>query len=497
MNRVSNNGNFSLSLVASTTTMDKYGVWDLQTYNGNTYLFHDSSSTMRLWVYYDGGWKVTYVQNSTNPSSTEKPTELYVEDDGKQPQSLAFTPATATYDLYAPTSFIKPTLSTAYGTITYSSSDATIAEVDNSGNITGHKTGDVTITATAAGNTQYKPGSASYTLTVVNSDPSGPTDPVYTKVTSSSGLVAGGKYLLVYEDGSKVFKPSLNGSNFATTGNAIDVTISGGMITSSDLGDCEMTLEDGYYLYVSSVSRYIYPTYNNMGAEETKSSSHSFSISIDNGTATISRTSNNTTYKLRYSSSSSYFQSSTSSANVALYKLDEGSNPGGGDEPDPPTPSTSTYTLISGDANLVTGTYLIVDKTKGYLFNASGSNNGGYSTIGSSGITLSGSTITLTSEIAAASEFVFTRSGDNLTIKQVGGSHSGQYMFASSNTSNTYIGFQSAENNFTINSQTGTDLVYFCTTKGNSNAEYLYKKAADSFFKLGQSGAPGGGDAGV
>ena len=248
--------------------------------------------------------------------------QLYVRDDGRQPQTLSFTPTEATYDLYTPSSFEKPTLSTAYGAVTYSSSDASIAEVDDSGNITGKKKGTVTITATAAGDTQHKPGSASYTLTVENSDPSAPTVPVYTKVTTSADLVAGAKYLLVYESGSKVFKPTLNGSNFATTGNALDVSITDETIVSDEYEDCQMTLEDGYYFYVASVSRYLYPTYNNMGAEETKSSSHSFNISISNGTATISRTSNNNTYNLRYSSSSSYFQSSTNSANVALYKLD-------------------------------------------------------------------------------------------------------------------------------------------------------------------------------
>lgn len=60
--------------------MDKYGVWDLQTYNSDTYLFHDSSSTMRCWLYYNSGWKITYLSNKTNPSSTEKPTQLYVEE---------------------------------------------------------------------------------------------------------------------------------------------------------------------------------------------------------------------------------------------------------------------------------------------------------------------------------------------------------------------------------------------------------------------------------
>ena len=168
--------------------------------------------------------------------------------------------------------------------------------------------------------------------------------------------------------------------------------------------------------------------------------------------------------------------------------------------PADPAPATGkTYTLIEGDANLVTGTYVIADKTNAYLLNASGSNNGGYSTINSTtGVTLSGSTITLSESIAEAHEFVITRTGDNLTVKKVGGDHAGQYLFASSGVTNSYMGFQSSAATFVINKQTNTNLIYFSTTKGSTDpTEYLYKKAADSYFKLGQSGAPGGSDAGI
>jgi hypothetical protein len=157
----------------------------------------------------------------------------------------------------------------------------------------------------------------------------------------------------------------------------------------------------------------------------------------------------------------------------------------------------STYTRISGDAGLVTGTYLIVEKTDTYVFNASGDNHGGYGTIGTtSGISKSGTTITISDAIASGYEFVFTRTDDNLTIQPVGGEFAGKYMYASSSVGSTYIDFKTEVNNFTINSQTG-DLVYFYTAKGTSLTEYLYKKSSDSFFKLGGSGAPGGGDAGV
>ena len=156
-----------------------------------------------------------------------------------------------------------------------------------------------------------------------------------------------------------------------------------------------------------------------------------------------------------------------------------------------------TYTRISGAAQLVTGTYVVVEKTDTYVFNASGTNHGGYGTIGTTtGISKNGTTITLTSEIASSYEFVFTRTGDNLTIQPEAGDFAGKYMYATASVSSTFIDFQTEENNFTINSQEG-DLVYFRTSKGNSPNEYLYKKSSENYFKLGGSGAPGNSSAGV
>jgi len=57
--------------------------------------------------------------------------------------------------------------------VTYSSSDETIATVDASGNVTGVAVGSATITATFAGDDDYLPGSASYTVTVKKPAPAG------------------------------------------------------------------------------------------------------------------------------------------------------------------------------------------------------------------------------------------------------------------------------------------------------------------------------------
>ncbi len=58
--------------------------------------------------------------------------------------------------------------------VAYSSSDEAIATVDETtGDVTGVKTGTAIITATFAGNSDYKPGTASYTVTVKKALPAG------------------------------------------------------------------------------------------------------------------------------------------------------------------------------------------------------------------------------------------------------------------------------------------------------------------------------------
>lgn len=81
----------------------------------------------------------------------------------------AFSAETATYTLGE--SFTAPTFTTVSdGEVTYKSSNTDVATVDNSGNITAIAAGTTTITASVGVTDTYKPGSASYTLTVI--DPS-------------------------------------------------------------------------------------------------------------------------------------------------------------------------------------------------------------------------------------------------------------------------------------------------------------------------------------
>ncbi len=90
-----------------------------------------------------------------------------IEDDSKQLCGLAFSPDHLEVTYGEP--YELPTLTNPYSlTVTYSSSDPSVATVDAStGALTILKAGTTTIKATFAGSADYWPGSASYTLTAV------------------------------------------------------------------------------------------------------------------------------------------------------------------------------------------------------------------------------------------------------------------------------------------------------------------------------------------
>lgn len=275
------------------------------------------------------------VNNSTSSNSATGIC-LYKLYDGRTPQTLSFSSSEAKYDIANSEWTVEvPTLSGAYTDVTFSSSDESVATVTKVDNTTvtvtiasGAKKNDVAIiTATAAGDDTYKPAKASFTVVV---DDSNSVTPEYALVESSADIEVGAKYLLVNESNNKVFKPLLSSSNStsftASSSNALSATIENHTIVSDEFGDCELTLEDGYYFNVEALDRYLYPTSSSIGAESTPSSSHSFSVSISSGVADISRVSNNTTYRLRWTSQG-YFQSSSSSANCQLYKLQDARQP--------------------------------------------------------------------------------------------------------------------------------------------------------------------------
>lgn len=307
----------------------KYAVWD---YDG-TYLRHESSSTMTFYCYYDGGWATGYTQDGAAPGSSIKTVQIYTS---RAPQELAFTPAAnAEYDLATSEWIVAvPTLSGAQTSVTYAlseDSNPAVATVDEDGTVHPLSRGTVTIVATATGNDQYQAATATYSLKVIDSSI---TTNTYYKVTSTSDLTVGDKYLLVYEGGSKVFKPILDGSVFSkATANALDAEISSNTIISDSFVDSHLTLESGYYLKVEKYGNYLYPNVaSSRGVLSAESAaSHALNVSIgSNGVASIIAKSG--TYYLVWSTSSDYFSSNTDiegsySTGICLYKLDDGRLP--------------------------------------------------------------------------------------------------------------------------------------------------------------------------
>ena len=308
-------------------------------YKGNSssqYIYYNT--TDKVWVNYTA-------DNGTFNSDTK--TVLYVRKDTRAEQTVEFVDADSnhvdaiTFDLAnGADNFVAPTLSSpVYGDVTYSTDDThgVITLNEATGAVTiNKKGGPVTITANIAGDESYKPATASYTLTVTNSNS---TESVYNKVTSVDDLEADGQYLIVFEglagdedDGdAKVFNPVLKSGDetqFAkATSSALDVEITNDTI-EDDFEDCQFTLEDGYYLKANVAGKYIYPGASSSSsvplAEGTPS--HALEITFEDGNAMIKYDTRYivwSTYS-HYFSANTGFSSSNYSTYIALYKLDDG-----------------------------------------------------------------------------------------------------------------------------------------------------------------------------
>ena len=155
-------------------------------------------------------------------------------------------------------------------------------------------------------------------------------DDWYEKIASANQLVGGEEYLIVYENGSKVFKPILSGTSALdnTANNVLGAMIEGGRIRATgDLDRCRVVFEPAsqsgkYYLKAEDVGYYFYPSSNNISATTNSSNAAAVSVSFvsgSNGTVNITAGTNN---YFKYSTSSNCFKQSTynSSRELALYE---------------------------------------------------------------------------------------------------------------------------------------------------------------------------------
>ena len=146
----------------------------------------------------------------------------------------------------------KPVLSGTYTTLTWTSENTAVATVDGNGEVTIVGIGTTTITAEAEEDTYYQTGSASYTLTVLDSDTAS-----YVK---AAAITVGGTYLIVDVADQRLFKG-------ATDGTYLNVSPENGIIIDYDrtLSAYEFTVEQNgsnYYLKFND-GKYLVCDYSN------------------------------------------------------------------------------------------------------------------------------------------------------------------------------------------------------------------------------------------
>ena len=259
----------------------------------------------------------------------------YVQPVYKQDVTMNFSPATATATIGE--AFTEPTLTTTPDdlAVTYSSSEPTVATVDEStGEITLVAAGTTTITATFAGDDSYNRGTASYTLTVSAAsipEPAGDSD-IYELVTDATTLTVGDKILIAYvnNDTKHVLSTTQNTNNRPATN---DVTLnSDGTLTPGTNAQIITLEKDGGKFLFNVGNGYLYAASsgsNNLKTESTadNNGNATISISISNGRATITFQGTNTRNTVRYNPNngnpifSCYASNSTTGYLPQIYRM--------------------------------------------------------------------------------------------------------------------------------------------------------------------------------
>ena len=209
-----------------------------------------------------------YLQYNTTKEILPRKAEDLVKIETQQPAGIKFE--TTEYTANVNEAFTAPTLTNPYGlTVTYSTSDATLATVNtNTGAVTiGNKTGKVTITASFAGNEDYVAATASYNITI--SDPSlleatfdatedlgntarGEGSIAKSPITfaCSDGILGNGSEYRLYKD-AKITFTAENG--YAITKVVLTSTASG----TSDYGPAHLSTEEGTYSYSDKTGTWV------------------------------------------------------------------------------------------------------------------------------------------------------------------------------------------------------------------------------------------------
>ena len=190
------------------TIADKVATIKAQGTNTNNWLRYNSSSSI-FSCYASGQGDV----------------QIYRLNDTRASQSISYSAETGSIDIYTSVKNI-PTLdvSGVKTTVSYTSSDATVATVSESGEIAPLKAGTTTITAIAAASAEYREAKASFVLTVTDSAP-------YLSATASKTSVAAAGETVTITVDTNVDGWTASSNNAAFTvgtpsGNTVDVVVS-------------------------------------------------------------------------------------------------------------------------------------------------------------------------------------------------------------------------------------------------------------------------------
>ena len=171
----------------------------------------------------------------------QKAVQIYTS---RPPQELIFSETAIEFNMDGEEAFVAPTLSGAQpgATVTFTSSNETVATVDEEGNVNILKAGTTVITAVAAGNADFQAGSASYTIIAS----SGAIDTFYL----ASEIVAGESYMVV----SGGYAISTDGSTLGT----VPVTVTDGIIhiSAAEVALFEAAAHIEYYEGTSIAGHY-------------------------------------------------------------------------------------------------------------------------------------------------------------------------------------------------------------------------------------------------
>ena len=220
-------------------------------------------------------------------------------------------------------------------TVTWSSSDTTVATVSN-GTVTAKAAGSATITV------KTNDGNKTATCNITVKDSTPVTGDEWVRVTDTSKLKAGDKYVFVYESAGKV-AGNITGSS-STYLSAVNQTVSSGKITSLSSSAVQFTLggSEDAWTFTSSYGLLTYYYKNDLAWNSQEDSTWSISFSGNNVVI------DNEYCELLYNTSSprfsNYSSSSSQTKNFQLYHLDI-----------PEVPTDPTAISIGSDLEMMNG----------------------------------------------------------------------------------------------------------------------------------------------